>query len=230
MPRITSSEHFRRHQFLRLIFQDQSLQIFCALLDLTKQFDLHEYYATDRDYGEEEFLEHRKELDATHSSMRSKVGKSFKLIEDAFIAASRAHGVTDEQRQEVVRRRRSPAPAYASVSEAKRHESKRGGERTATSRSFPSPSIDKKKLVRAILALARWRMETLQYVPDNSKAAVRSTPILQPVAADASSSSLDRRRIAHPVGSTTSPASSAPQHPPAAEESTSPDTPERAAA
>ncbi|PPI07380.1 hypothetical protein [Rathayibacter sp. AY1B8] len=181
MPRVDSAEHFRRHQFLRLVFQDQSLQIFFALLDLTKQFDIHEYYATDRDYGEQEFLEHRKELDVKHPSMRNEVGKSFKLIEGAFITASRAHGVTDEQREEIVRRHRSPPPAYASVSEAKQHDSKRGGGASSNVTIVPiAQRIDKKKLVRAILALVRWQMENPDYVRDNSKAAVVSTPILEP--------------------------------------------------
>jgi len=163
MPRVPHGEHFRRHQFLRLVFQDQSLQIFFALLDLTKQFDVHEYYATDRDYGEQEFLEHRKELDATHPTMRNEVGKSFKLIEGAFITASRAHGITDEQREEIVRRHRSPAPAYASVSEAKQHDSKRGGGSSSNVTIAPiAQRIDKKKFVRAVLAtyVGRWRTQT----------------------------------------------------------------------
>lgn len=183
MSRVTNEEHFRRHQFLRLVFQDQSLQIFFALLDLTRQFDIHEYYATDRDYDEQEFLEHRKELDSTHPSMRNEVGKSLKLIEGAFITASRAHGVTDEQREEIVRRHRSSAPAYASVSEAKQHDSKRGGGASSNVTIVPiAQRIDKKKLVRAILALVRWQMENRDYVPDNSRAAVRSTQIAAPQA------------------------------------------------
>lgn len=230
MPRVPHSEHFRRHQFLRLVFQDQSLQIFFALLDLTKQFDLHEYYATDRDYGEQEFLEHRKELDATHP-MRNEVGKSFKLIESAFITASRAHGVMDEQREEIVRRHRTPPPAYASVSEAKQHDSKRGGGASSNVTIVPiAQRIDKKKLVRAILALVRWQMENPDYVRDDSKAAVVSTPILEPTPGASPSSSSDRRRRASQAGSVTSPASSAKPHPPAADLSVQPDAPERAAA
>ena len=217
MSRITSSEHFRRHQFLRLVFQDQSLQTFFALLDLTKQFDLHEYYATDRDYGEQESLEHRKELDATHPSMRNEVGKSLKLIEGAFINASRAHGVTDEQREEIVRRHRSKAPAYASVSEAKQHDSKRGGGASSNVTIVPiAQRIDKKKFVRAVLAYVRWKMEQPDYVRDDSKAAVVSTPILEPAPGASPSSSSDRRRRVRQADSATSPVSSAQQHPPAA--------------
>lgn len=73
-----------------------------------------------------EVLFHRKKRDVTHPSMRNEVGKSLKQIVGAFITASRAHGVTDEQREAIVRRHRNP-PAYTSVSEAKEHDSKRGG-------------------------------------------------------------------------------------------------------
>jgi hypothetical protein len=214
-----------------MVFQDQGLQIFFALLDLTKQFDVQKYYATDRDYGEQEFLEHRKELDVEYPSMRNEVGKSFKLIEGAFITASRAHGVTDEQREEIVRRHRSSAPAYASVSEAKQHDSKRGGGESSNVTIVPiAQRIDKKKLVRAILALVRWQMENPDYVRDDSKAAVVSTPILEPAQGASPSSFLDRRRREHPGGSMTSPASSVKPHPPADDRSTQPDAPERAAA
>ncbi|WP_146076534.1 hypothetical protein [Rathayibacter sp. AY1A7] len=231
MPRITSSEHFRRHQFLRLVFQDQSLQVFFALLDLTKQFDIHEYYATDRDYGEQEFLEHRKELDVKHPSMRNEVGKSFKLIEGAFITASRAHGVTDEQRKEIVRRHRSPPPAYASVAEAKEHDSKRGGGASSNVTIVPiAQRIDKKKFARAVIAYVRWKMEQPDYVRDDSKAAVVSTPILEPAPGASPSSSSDRRRRARQAGSATSPASSAKPHPPPADLSAQRDASERAAA
>ncbi|WP_258059584.1 hypothetical protein [Rathayibacter rathayi] len=38
--------------------------------------------------------------------------------------------------------------------------------------------IDKKELVHEILALVRWQMKNPDYVRDDSKAAVVSTPIL----------------------------------------------------
>lgn len=153
------------------------------------------------------------------------------MIEGAFITASRAHGVTDEQREEIVRRHRTPPPAYASVSEAKQHDSKRGGGASSNVTIVPiAQRIDKKKLVRAVLAYVRWKMEQPDYVRDDSKAAVVSTPILEPAPGASPSSSSDRRRRAHQAGSTTSPASSAKPRLPADDPSAQPDAPERAAA
>lgn len=145
--------------------------------------------------------------------------------------ASRAHGVTDEQREEMARRHRSAVPAYFPVSEAKPCGSKRGGGASRNVTVVPiAQRIDKKQFVRAALAYVSLEMEEPDYVRDDSRAAVVSTPILEPEPGASPSSSSDRRRRAHRAGLVTSPVSSATPHPPAASPSGRPDAPERAAA
>ncbi|WP_173892275.1 hypothetical protein [Rathayibacter sp. VKM Ac-2630] len=143
----------------------------------------------------------------------------------------RCPGIVDELRKKMVRLHRTPPPVYSPVSEAKQHDWKRGGGALSNVTIVPiAQRIDKKKLVRAILALVRWQMENPDYVRDDSKAAVVSTPILEPAQGASPSSSSDRRRRAHQAGSTTNPASSSTPHPPAGSPSVQPDAPERAAA
>jgi hypothetical protein len=102
MPRVTSLEHYRRHRFLQMLWREPGLDIFFALLLTPAQWQLHEYYQPDEDLDELEFSQQRGSIDRRHPTLCHVAGKHFKLIESAFIAASREFGANEAQMNRAV--------------------------------------------------------------------------------------------------------------------------------
>lgn len=102
MPRITNQEHYRRHCFLRMLWCDPGLNIFFALLSVSAQWQLHEYYRPAEDLNEAEFKRHCQAIVTKAPQLRHVVGKHFKVIEDLFVAASKAFGVDQAQMRQAV--------------------------------------------------------------------------------------------------------------------------------
>lgn len=156
MSRVTLAEHYRRHQFVRMLFDETKLQVLFALVDPGKQYELHDYYATDKDFDEGEYEAYRRDRDLVDPSLANRAGKHFKAVEDAFIEASRRLGVTDEQRRRAVE-----ASGVQSQYVAQRsHSNSRTPGRPARNRNFSivaiaKPTPDFQKLARALIAEAR---------------------------------------------------------------------------
>lgn len=97
MPRVTNSEHYRRHQFLQMLWREPGLDVFFSLIGTTAQWRLHDYYQPDKDLDEADFNRHRKAVDRDNPLLTHVVGKNFRTIESAFVVVSREFGVDQNQ-------------------------------------------------------------------------------------------------------------------------------------
>lgn len=156
MPRVTSSEQFRRHRFVRMLFLEPGMHVLFALLSFRDQQTLHLYYATDDDLNEREFGERRRELDRRHPSLSHRAGRCFRVLERAFIEASRAHGVTKEQMRQAVELHHQrqgvqrPSP--------RRQGASRQSSRDVVVLPVARPTPDSRKLAVALTELARLQL------------------------------------------------------------------------
>lgn len=150
MTRVSCAEYYRRHCFVRMLFSEPALQIFFTVLNMNKQWELHQYYATDHDFSELEFLEHRRELDKRSPSLGHRAGKHFKVLECAFIEASRAQGFTRQQMKQAV-------TVHSSATMLPR-----GRRPVSTSLVAALPVVkplDADKLAKVLIALARHQQQ-----------------------------------------------------------------------
>src|SRR5680860_695176 len=102
MPRVTSSEHYRRHRFLQMLWREPGLDILFSLLDTPAQWQLHDYYQPDQDIDEFKFNQLRNAIDRKDPARCHVVGRHFRLIEDGFVAASRAFGADQGQMRQAI--------------------------------------------------------------------------------------------------------------------------------
>lgn len=102
MPRVTNSEHYRRHRFLQMLWREPGLDIFFALLPTPAQWQLHSYHQPDVDLDQASFTDQRLVIDHRDPALAHTAGKHFKLLESAFVAASREFGVDKNQMNRAV--------------------------------------------------------------------------------------------------------------------------------
>lgn len=160
MARITAPAQYKRHKILRLFKTENGLDLLFLLLPLRKQYQLHEYYATDADLDEAAFREHRRRLDEAYPSMVHEAGKSYRLIERTFTKLSNDAGYGPTVAREILDRYRISKPEVTTISQVDRGNKRR----TRSSENVPvlpiTKRIDKKELAKVLLRLlsGRWRI------------------------------------------------------------------------
>ena len=137
-----------------MLFRESDLQIIFTLLDLPKQYKLHDYYGTDYELDDATFAVYRKAKDAAGPSLVNRAGKSFRVVERAFIEASQAHGMTKLHMKQAI----TTHNARHEVSPPGRPTSARSGQSASTDAVKVLPigrPLDERKLAKTLLALAR---------------------------------------------------------------------------
>lgn len=133
-----------------MLFDDPGLQVLFALLPTPQQWDLHDYYRTNGRLDEQEFLAVRRATDTASPSLAHRAGKSFRIIEDAFVAVSR---MSDQDIRTAVAHavQSSTPPSGAKAPQAASHEV----------RVVPiAKPLDVERVARAFIALAMFQNQS----------------------------------------------------------------------
>jgi len=85
MPRINSSEQYRRHYVLKIIWRDHPKLY--GTLPAHQQWRLHRYYQPTVELSQVELDEHRRQVTIQQPSLPQAAGKSFRQIERLYLLA-----------------------------------------------------------------------------------------------------------------------------------------------
>jgi len=153
MPRVTSSEHYRRHRFLQMLWREPGLDRLFSLLDTPAQWQLHDYYQPDQDLDEVEFNQLRRAVDRKDPARRHVVGRHFRLLEESFVAASRAFGADQDQMQSAI----AAATVAKQPPGVRRFRQSETSHRKVQITTIAEP-LDTRKVARGFLSLAEYQM------------------------------------------------------------------------
>ena len=142
MPRVTPAEHFRRHQFLRMLWTEPGLDELFALLPVQAQWEIHKYYQPDADLTAADFEVNHLGLNQIQPQLAHLAGRHFHMLESAFIQLSRNYGADSQQIRKAV-----------GQDIHRQYVTKHPDSKVSIS-VIANPEPDAQKLARALLSLA----------------------------------------------------------------------------
>lgn len=86
MPRLTVREFTKRHDWLRVLWLDDTSQLLFAQLPAHQQWELHDFYRPADALTEDELAEHFKAIKRQHPHLAVLAGHHYGAIENAYAA------------------------------------------------------------------------------------------------------------------------------------------------